>query len=178
VFSHDDEWSEMTFCFRKPVFVAAAVCAVALVPASAVAAPAAVPQCPTSGLVVWLNTRGNAAAGSSYYTLEFTNLSGHSCTLKGYPGVSAVGLNGAALGSAASREPSSTAAVTLANGSAATVVLRIVVAQNYPASKCHSVTAAGLRVYPPGQTAAKLVPFPFSACSKAGPEFLTVKAVA
>ena len=38
-------------------------------------------------------------------------------------------------------------------------MLRIVVAQNYPVSKCHSVTAAALRVYPPGQTAAKVVPF-------------------
>jgi hypothetical protein len=167
----------MNRSFRALLFCAVTVSAAALVPA-AVAAPAAAPQCSTAGLVVWLNTQGNAAAGSSYYTLEFTNLSGHSCTLKGYPGVSALGLNGAALGSAASREPSATAAVTLASGSAATAVLRIVVAQNYPVSKCHAVTAAALRVYPPGQTVAKVVPFPFSACSKAGPQFLTVKAVA
>jgi len=167
----------MNRSFCASLFCAVAASTAALVPA-ALAAPAAAPQCPTSGLVVWLNTQGNAAAGSSYYTLEFTNLSGHSCTLKGYPGVSALGLNGAALGSAASREPSSSAVVTLANGSAATAVLRIVVAQNYPVSKCHAVTAAALRVYPPGQTVAKVVPFPFSACSKAGPQFLTVKAVA
>ena len=167
----------MNRSFCASLFCAVAASAAALVPA-ALAAPAAAPQCPISGLVVWLNTQGNAAAGSSYYTLEFTNLSGHSCTLKGYPGVSALGLNGAALGSAASREPSSSAVVTLANGSAATAVLRIVVAQNYPVSKCHAVTAAALRVYPPGQTVAKVVPFPFSACSKAGPQFLTVKAVA
>ena len=167
----------MNRSIRVLLICAVAVWAAALVPA-ALAAPVAAPQCPTSGLVVWLNTQGNAAAGSSYYTLEFTNLSGNSCTLKGYPGVSALGLNGAALGSAASREPSTTAAVVLANGSAATAVLRIVVAQNYPVSKCHAVTAAALRVYPPGQTVAKVVPFPFSACSKAGPQFLTVKAVA
>jgi hypothetical protein len=166
----------MTLSFRTLIGVAA-VSAAVLLPASAVAAHAAAPQCQTSGLVVWLNTQGNAAAGSSYYTLEFTNLSGHTCVLKGYPGVSALGLNGAALGSAASREPSTASAVTLSAGSAATAVLRIVVAQNYPVSKCHSVTAAALRVYPPGQTAAKVVPFPFSACSKAGPQFLTVKAV-
>jgi Protein of unknown function (DUF4232) len=166
----------MTFPFRMLVGLIA-ISTAGLAPGSVVAAPAAAPQCPASGLVVWLNTQGNAAAGSSYYTLEFTNLSGHSCILKGYPGASALGLNGAALGSAATREPSTAAAVTLANGSAATAVLRIVVAQNYPASKCHSVTAAALRVYPPGQTAAKVVPFPFTACSKAGPAFLTVKAV-
>jgi hypothetical protein len=35
------------------------------------------------------------------YYLEFTNLSGHACTLAGYPGVSAVGLSGGQLGSPA-----------------------------------------------------------------------------
>jgi hypothetical protein len=38
------------------------------------------------------------------------------------------------------------------------------------------VTAAGLRVYPPNQTRARLVPFPFGACSRAGPIYLHVTA--
>jgi Domain of unknown function (DUF4232) len=38
--------------------------------------------------VVWLNTQADHAAGSSYYELEFTNLSGHACALQGFPGVS------------------------------------------------------------------------------------------
>jgi hypothetical protein len=40
-------------------------------------APAAVsPSCTTSGLVVWLGVgEGGAAAGSTYYPLEFTNTS-------------------------------------------------------------------------------------------------------
>jgi hypothetical protein len=41
------------------------------------------------------------AAGSIYYHLEFTNLSGRACTLVGYPGVSAINLSGHQLGSAA-----------------------------------------------------------------------------
>ena len=36
---------------------------------------------------------------------------------------------------------------------------------NYPASVCHRVTAAGLRVIPPNQFTSKLVPYPIGACS-------------
>lgn len=143
------------------------------------AAPAgvvSVPGCATSGLVVWLDTQGSGAAGSTYYNLELTNLSGRACTLFGYPGVSAVDLAGRQLGSAAGRDPvHRPRLVTLARGATATVVLRIVDAGNYPPSTCRPVTAAGLRVYPPNQRAAKLVPFPFRACSRIGPAYLSVE---
>jgi hypothetical protein len=39
------------------------------------------------------------------------------------------------------------------------------------------VLAAGLRVYPPGQTASELVPYPFEACARSGPVYLHVEAV-
>ena len=75
--------------------LAAAVAASALAAAAAaqgsVAGP---PRCGTPGLVVWLETDGNGAAGSVYYLLELTNLSGHTCKVYGYPGVSAVDLAG------------------------------------------------------------------------------------
>jgi hypothetical protein len=32
-----------------------------------------------------MDTQGGGAAGSIYYTLEFTNLSGQACTLHGSP---------------------------------------------------------------------------------------------
>jgi len=152
--------------------------------ASLGAAAAGTPSCRTSGLVVWLDTRGNGAAGGTYYNLEFTNVSGHTCTLHGYPGVSAVNLVGHRLGSAASRNNAHTpVVVTLASGTTAnmadtlaTVVLKITDAGVYP-STCSQVTAAGLRVYPPGQTASKLIPFPFRACSQTGPVILHVEAV-
>ena len=66
-------------------------------------AAAAAPACTTSNLDVWLNTMGNGAAGSSYYNLNFTNLSAHSCTLYGYPGISAITQTGIQLGSSAGR---------------------------------------------------------------------------
>jgi hypothetical protein len=186
------------FPFARLLGAAAVASAAVLVPAAALgaAAPSAgpgaavgpgalvtpsvatTPKCATSGLVVWLDTQGNGAAGSIFYTLEFTNLSGHACTLAGYPGVSAVSLAGHQLGSAASRDTSHTPhTVTLASGATATSTLRIVEAGNFPNTACHEVTAAGLRVFPPNLTTSKVVPFPFSACSSTGPVYLTVRAV-
>jgi hypothetical protein len=139
---------------------------------------ATTPKCTTSGLVVWLDTQGNGAAGSIFYTLELTNLSSRACTLSGYPGVSAVNLAGHELGSAASRDTSHTPhTVTLASGATATALLRIVQAGNFPTSACHQVTAAGLRVFPPNLTTSKVVPFPFPACSLSGPKYLAVRAL-
>jgi hypothetical protein len=149
-----------------------------------------VPRCTTGDLDVWLNTSGNGAAGSSYYNLEFTNLSPHSCTVSGYPGVSAVGFTGQQLGIAASHNAQhAISVITLSSGSAnagmqgfqsgntATVVLAITEAGNYSPSACHAVVAEGLRVYPPDQTASKLVPYPFVACSKRGPLILHVEPI-
>ena len=131
--------------------------------------------CPAGGLVVWLDTQGDGTAGSIYYTLEFTNLSGRACSLRGYPGVSAVGLGGSRVGSPASRNPlSPVRVVTLLSGATVKAVLQITEAGNFPRSTCGQTTAAGLRVYPPNQTAAKVVPFPFAACSRSGPVYLHV----
>jgi hypothetical protein len=135
-------------------------------------------NCKTSGLVVWIDTRGDAAAGSVYYTLKFTNQSGHACALFGYPGVSAVDLRGRQLGSAASRNPSAAHTVSLPNGATASARLRIVQAGNFPRADCHPAAAAGLRIYPPNQTAPKVIPIPFNACSRTGPIYLTVNPVA
>ena len=65
--------------------------------------------------------------------------------------------------------------MTLAAGGSAYSVLRIVEAGNYPGPTCGQVMAAGVRVYPPGQTASKLVPYPFAACSHSGPTYLSVE---
>src|ERR1700736_3708798 len=86
---------------------AAALCALTVLAAAgvAVAGASGVPRCTTADLVVWLDTQGNGAAGSSYYSLELTNLSGRRCTVSGYPGVTAVNLAGHQLGRAATRDP-------------------------------------------------------------------------
>jgi hypothetical protein len=162
--------------FRIGAAGAALASVVALASAGA-ALGAATPRCTTPGLVVWLDTQGSGAAGSVYYRLELTNLSGHTCALYGYPGVSAVGLRGRQLGSPASRDRArAPGQVVLAPGATATATLRIVEAGTFEAAACHVVTAAGLRVYPPGATVSKVVPFPFRACSRSGPPFLSVRA--
>ncbi len=154
----------------------AAIIAVAIpaVSGARTATTAATPACTSSGLVVWMNTNGNGAAGSVFFKLQFTNLSGHSCTLRGFPGVSAVSLRGRQLGRAASHG-GKRRTITIANGKTAKATLRIVDALNFPPSKCVPVTAAGLRVFAPNATKAKIVPFPFTACSRAsGPTYLSV----
>ena len=154
------------------------------------ASGAGTPACTTANLDVWLNTQGNGAAGSSYYSLNFTNLSTHSCTLYGYPGVSAVTQAGIQLGSPAARDGEHAASViTLTSArtakgfdqdtarSTATVVLQITVAENFPTAACSPITAAGLRVYPPLQKESTVVPFPFIACGTSGPRYLHVESV-
>jgi hypothetical protein len=163
---------------RRLLCTGALACAAALVPAVALASPGAgntgrtaTPACATSGLDVWLDTQGNGTAGTTFYNLEFTNLSGGTCTLFGFPGVSATNLTGTQLGSAAFRS-GTPHTVTLANGTTAIAVLGITEASNF--SQCNLVTAAGLRVFPPGQTQSRRIPFPFPACSNTGPQYLEI----
>jgi Protein of unknown function (DUF4232) len=168
---------------RRIAAVLALAVPVALAPALALAQPSAgrpvaAPGCQTPGLVIWLDTQGNGTAGSIYYTLEFTNLSGQTCTLNGFPFINGVNLASTPLGSSASFNHTKTPqVVTLANGATVTAVLQIVDTGSFPPSSCKPVTAAGLQVFPPNQTRAKTVPFPFGACSRKGPAYLTVQPV-
>ena len=163
-----------------PVLVASlalATCAVGL--GRAHAALSAPPRCVTPRLVVWLETNeGGGAAGSVFYSLKFTNLARHACTLAGYPGVSAVDLRGRRLGSPAGRNPQQPFhVIKLAAGDTASAVLQISQAANFPAGACHPVAAAGVRVYPPSAFKSKVVPIPFSACSRSGPIYLHIERV-
>ncbi len=176
---------------RRRHYAAAILASIAIMtPAAALAAPAvaaapaiaghprtAAPFCETPGLVEWIDTNGSGAAGSVYYHLRFTNLSGHRCTLNGFPFVVAVSLRGRQLGSRAAFNGGSPHVVQVRPGQTATALLRIVMAGNFPRSACRPVTAAGLRVYPPNQTRSKTIPFPFEACSRRGPVYLTVRPV-
>jgi hypothetical protein len=122
--------------------------------------------CPTSALRSSVGS-GNGAAGSTYYPLEFTNVSSTACTLFGYPGVSFVTGNGGGLiGRAASRNPAvSSKLVTIPAGGTAHATLQVVNAMNYPNADCHLVTAHVLKIYPPNQTAPIYLSFSAPACS-------------
>jgi hypothetical protein len=130
--------------------------------------PAGPAACPTSALQVKKGfTQG--AAGSIYSAIDLQNISSATCSLYGFPGVSFVTTRsgGRQIGLAATESTTTPRQlVTLAPGTAGHAVLRIVQAGNYPASKCHPVTAHWLRIYPPNQTTAAYLAFTAQACSK------------
>jgi hypothetical protein len=119
----------------------------------------------------------DGAAGSVFYNLEFTNLSGHKCTLDGFPFVNAVRLHGSLLGHRAAFTHVTPRNVTLEQGQTVKAVLQIVNVLDIPASQGKPVTAAGLRDFPPNNPRAKAVPFPFGAGSASGPVFMFVRPV-
>jgi hypothetical protein len=166
---------------RTTALAASAAAAIALLlpAASAPAARvhAAISKCATSGLVMWINAEGSGTAGSFYFKLEIANLSGRSCTLAGYPGVSAIDLRGGRIGAPATRDTTNAPhTVTLAPEAQTTAIVRVIDVGALPAS-CRPRTAAGFRVYPPGQATSKLVPFPFHTCSSSSQHALSVRAV-
>jgi Protein of unknown function (DUF4232) len=137
--------------------------------APAKAHAAAVPRCSTSGLVMWVNPDGGGTTGSYYYHVEIWNQSQHACRLGGYPGASAVDLNGRRVGPPAVREVTGRpAVVTLAPEDHTSVIVRVTDVGALPRAACRPVPAAGFRIYPPGNTASKVAPFPFHTCS--GPQ--------
>jgi hypothetical protein len=77
--------------------------------------PAQPTGCQTSALKVSLGP-ANATAGTTFYPLKFVNTGKTSCTLRGYPGVSAVTSSGQQIGNPASRISSTFRTVTLAPG--------------------------------------------------------------
>jgi hypothetical protein len=123
--------------------------------------------CATSGLNVTLGAP-SGYAGGVYQTIVFTNTSGATCTLYGYPGVSLVSAPPyTQIGLAAQR--SSTAPVkliTLASGASANAVVQIVDALNYPTASCSPAQAAYLRIYPPNQTAPVYLADSSEACAE------------
>ena len=152
-----------------------------LIPAAAgahrAAHAAATPQCRASQLVNWLDTDANGTAGTIFYELQFTNL-GTTCTLHGYPGVSAVSLSGKQIGSPAKRVTGIKAkTVTVKQGATVKAALGIEDTGAFSPSQCKPVTAAGLRVFAPNGTSAQVIPFPFSVCSASSSSSLTIRPV-
>ena len=138
--------------------------AVGAAPAGGSAGPHTSP-CSAANTQVWLGFgAGGGYAGGVGLPLEFSNVGRRTCTLYGYPGVSAT--RGATqVGPAAGREKQPHAAVTLSPGATAHAFLRIV---DWGAVCSSAVTVNGLRVYPPGQRAAKSIDYSFKVCAHRG----------
>jgi hypothetical protein len=161
--------------------------------------------CPTSGLEAWLGlgaaggaSRASAASGASpgnagppgaypghetYYTLEFTNVSNRTCSLFGYPEVSAYrdspavgGPTGGRIGGTAIRDTSvRPKPVMLGPGATAHAVLRVAGATK-PAG-CAEVTTEELRITLPEQGRPSLVPAHIPVCTQPGHAALSVQAI-
>jgi hypothetical protein len=128
----------------------------------------ALAECVTSALKVKVGS-SNGAAGTIFYSLDFTNVSGSTCFVQGYPGVSLVtaGSNsGSQVGADAKRDSVFAAKqVVLAPGKTAVAQLGIAEAGNFPSAKCQMVTAHWLKIFPPDQTVATYVPFTTQTCA-------------
>jgi hypothetical protein len=129
--------------------------------------PAAGTACATSALQIKLGP-SDGYAGGVYQTIDFTNTSGSTCTLFGYPGVSLVtGPPYKQLGVPARRRTSTPAkVVTLAPGATANAVVQIVDALNFPSPSCQPAKAAALKVYPPNQLTAVYLPDTSYGCGR------------
>ena len=157
--------------------------------------------CPTSGLEAWLGLGDASGAGGAsgvgganpgnagppgaypghetYYTLEFTNVSNRTCSLFGYPEVSAYRDSPAAggpIGGTAIRDTSvRPKPVMLEPGATAHAVLRV--AGDTEPAGCAEVTAEELRITLPRQGRPSLVPAHIPVCSQRGHASLSVQAI-
>ncbi|HTX27591.1 MAG TPA: DUF4232 domain-containing protein [Streptosporangiaceae bacterium] len=111
---------------------------------------------------------GQGYAGGTYEVIDFTNTSGSTCTLYGYPGVSLVsGPPYVQIGLSAKRSTNTPVnQITLAPGDVANALLQIVDALNFPSATCSPAAATNLQIYPPGQTAAVYLPNQSEACAE------------
>ncbi len=132
--------------------------------------------CKTSALKVSLG-RANATAGTTFYPLKFVNKSKTSCTLRGYPGVSAVNKSGKQIGNAAKRITSKFRTLTVKPGKQQSSSIGIVDTGNFTSARCKPVTAAGLKVFPPNAATAVTLKKKFKTCSSKSSTSLQVKAV-
>jgi len=188
-------------------FVGTAVLAIALTraPANSDASPSyglSGGVCPTSGLEAWLGLGAASAAGGpggaspgnagppgaypgheTYYALEFTNVSNRTCSLFGYPEVSAYRDSpaggrpiGGPIGGTAIRDTSvRPKPVMLEPGATAHAVLRV--AGDTEPAGCAEVTAEELRITLPRQARPSLVPAHIPVCTQRGHASLSVQAI-
>lgn len=122
---------------------------------------------------------GDAAAGTVYRQLVFTNIGAAPCILQGFPGVSYVaGDDGHQVGSAAVREGTKGEAITVAPGASAEAPVGFTQVRNYDEAVCKPTAVRGLRVYPPQETASMFIPLEGTGCAGNPPgQQLTVKTI-
>lgn len=127
--------------------------------------PATVPSCATSSLHAHMGSN-NGTAGATYTSVNFTNISGSTCTLYGYPGISlAVGHYTQVGESAAWNYADSKELVTLAPGATGSAIVKIADAYNFPPATCDPTSTTYLVVYPPNNTVPIHLSYPAVTCA-------------
>lgn len=121
-------------------------------------------RCHTTGLALSLGNLG-AAAGTQYLALVFRNTTARACTMQGYPGVSFVNAGGTQIGAAVQRVSDASVVVTLAPGATAGAQMLYHDAYVSTVPACQPATAAGIRAYPPEETASLVVPTNLVVCA-------------
>jgi len=123
-------------------------------------------ECASSGLSVQIAPY-DAGAGHQYSRMTFTNTSGASCYLRGWPGVSYVaGDDGHQVGGSATRQSGNgVTTVRLAPGGHTYAFIDQPEVTNFPKTSCDPTSVRGYRIYPPDETAAKYVPSPDTQCA-------------
>ncbi|SER44798.1 DUF4232 domain-containing protein [Actinokineospora terrae] len=142
------------------------------------AEPASTDDCKVDELKLAVQD-GDAAAGTVFRKLVFTNSGRRTCVIQGFPGVSYVtGDDGHQVGPAAYRVGTKGAPVRLEPGSSATSDVGFVNVQNYDPQVCRPTPVRGLRVYPPHDTESAFVDLPGTGCAGTPPgNQLTVKTI-
>ncbi len=122
---------------------------------------------------------GDAAAGTTFRPLRFTNSGSRTCTIQGFPGVSYVaGDDGHQVGPAAFREGTKGAPVSLAPNETAFATVGFVQVHNFDPNVCKPTAVRGLRVYPPHETASLFLALDGTGCAGTPPgNQLTVRTV-
>lgn len=122
---------------------------------------------------------GDAAAGTVYRDLRFTNKGSRTCTIQGFPGVSYVaGADGHQVGPAAYRDGTKGAPISLKPGMTVFAPVGFVQVGNYDPAQCHPVSVRGLRVYPPHEYDSMYVPAQGTGCAATPPgNQLTVQTI-
>lgn len=138
-------------------------------------------ECATASLRVSIG-RSGAAAGTTYLSLDLTNVSAVTCFVQGYPGASLVTVgngSGEQIGAAARRDPvTPSVRIVLAPGSVAHSFLGVGTAADYASATCDPVTAHWLKIFPPDQLAAAYVQFTAATCASRSVTLLSIQRLA
>lgn len=141
---------------------------------SAAQGTSSVPACATGQLKA-SQANASVGAGQYYAQLVLTNISGTTCTLTGFPGVSYVTAGGVQSGNPAQRTGGPARTVTLRpHASAAAALHDSNGISGYDPKQCDLTSVEGLRVYPPNQKAALFVPWKTQHCAGTSIHPLTI----